>query len=229
MVSKKRSVRKKSKKNTEDIYNLLKKKLVSFEYRPGQSLGEKDIASHFKVSRTPVRHAFSKLERDGLVEIIARKGAFIKFLSMKDILEIFQVRKALEGMAARLAAKSIDIDALKDFENLYQNALQENSNDSLQKIFKSGIKFHNLIIRSANNQRIEKVLKDFRVQFEICRIFFLQQSSNVYPSRAVESIKEHLQIIEALKEQNGELAEMRMREHIANAEKYTFSFREFHT
>ena len=216
----------KSRLSADGVYHLLKEKLASLEFKPGQSLRESEIAVRFRVSRTPVRHAFAKLERDGLLEIIPRKGAFIKVLSLKDIFEIFQVRIALEGMAARLAAENVDLEALNKFESLYLGALQENSSDSLRKIFNYGIKFHDFIVNNADNRRIEGVLKDFRVQFGISRIFFLHQNSNVRPSRAIQSIKEHLGIIEALKQRDGNLAEARMKEHISNAQKYTLSFQE---
>jgi len=214
----------KSKLSAEEVYHLLKEKIASLEFKPGQSLAEKDIASQFKVSRTPVRHALTKLERDGLVKILPRKGAFIQFLSMKDINEIFQIREALEGLAARLAAENIDLEALKEFEKFYLAALEKNSGENLQEIFNFGVKFHDFIINSAGNKRIKQVLKDLRVQFEISRMFFLNQNSNVRPSRAVQSIHEHLGIIKALKKLDGELAEARLKKHISNAQKYTFSF-----
>lgn len=209
---------------TEGVYQFLKKKLILMEFKPGQLLSEKEIVSRFKLSRTPVRQALSRMERDGLVEIIPRKGAFIKFLSMKDIREVYQIRKALEGMAARLAAEKIEIQELKEFEDIYLNALKKNSNENLQKIVELGLKFHDFIIDSADNQRIKNILRDLRVQLEISRIFFLNPNPDVQPSRGIQSIKEHLAIIEGLKKRDSDLAEARMREHIANAEKHTFSF-----
>jgi DNA-binding GntR family transcriptional regulator len=215
---------------TDEVYDLLKQKLTSSEFKPGQSLSEVDIASRLRVSRTPVRHAISRLERDGLVEIIPRKGAFMKFLSMKDIVEIFQVRKALEGLAAQLAARNPDLDlaALDQFETFYLNALKENGNDCAHEVFNLGMRFHDFIISSALNQRIERILREYRVQFEISRTFFLNHKIDIQPSRAVQSIKEHLGIIEALKRRDGDLAEARLKEHITNAQKYTLSFHEIH-
>jgi len=220
----KRTTNRNWKFRTEGVYQFLKKKLISMEFKPGQLLSEKEIVSRFKLSRTPVRQALFRMERDGLIEIIPRKGAFVKFLSMKDIKELYQVRKALEGMAARIAAENIDLDALKEYENFYLNALKENSNQSLQEIVDFGLKFHNFIIDSADNQRIKNILKDLRVQLEISRMFFLNPSPSAQPSRGLQSINEHLAIIEALKKRDSELVEARMREHIVNAEKYIFSF-----
>lgn len=147
---------------------------------------------------------------------------------MKDIIEIFQVRKALEGVAARLAAEKVDLEALKKFEDFYSTALEKNSSESIQEIFDLGIKFHDFVISNAGNQRIEKILNDFRLQFEISRKFFLNQTPQITPSRAVQIIKEHLGIIEAFKKRDGELAEDRMKEHVVQMMKsILFRFREF--
>ncbi len=218
-----------SKLNTEEIYQALRGKLASLEFKPGRLLSEKEIASYFRVSRTPIRNVFFKLERDGLIEIIPRKGALIKFLSMKDIFEIFEIRKALESLAARHAAKNINFENLKQFEDYYINVLQKGlSNENLQAIIDFGVKFHEFIIESADIQRIKRILGDLRVQLGICRIFFLNQNTGLENSRAVQSIREHMAIIEAFKKMDEDLAETRMKEHITNAEKYTFFSQQRH-
>lgn len=210
--------------DSDEVYDLLKKELIKFEFRPGQLLSEKEIISKFKLSRTPVRNALSRMERDGIIEIIPRKGAFIKFLSIKDVIEIFQVRKALEGLAAYLAANHANLEDLKIFEDFYLKTLQNNRGENPQEISDFGIRFHEFIIHCADNRRIKDILQGLRVQLEISRIFFLHQDSKVEPSRTNQSIKEHLGIIDALKKRNAELAERRMKEHIVNAEKHTLTF-----
>jgi len=219
-------LRKKAKKSisSDEVYDLLKRELIQFEFRPGQLLSEKEIISKYGLSRTPVRNALSKMERDGIIEIIPRKGAFIKFLSIKDAVEIFEVRKALEGLAASLASRNVDLEELGQFEKYYSDTLQNTQNENPQEVSDFGIRFHEFIINCAANHRIKNILEGLRVQLEICRIFFLHQNSKVQPSRTIQSIKEHLEIIEALKMRNEELAEARMRNHIANAEKHTLTF-----
>jgi DNA-binding GntR family transcriptional regulator len=209
---------------SEDVYCLLKEKLVSLEFKPGSALMENEIAEVLKVSRTPVRQALAKLERDGLIDIISRKGAFVKFHSLKDILEIFQVRKSLEAYAANLAASNIDLAALDRFENFYKSALNIKGGEKLQEVFNKGIDFHKFIIESSSNTRLEKILAELSVQLEISRIFFLNQKDTIIPGRAIQGIKEHLLIIKALRNRDGEMAEKCMREHIINAEKYVLSF-----
>ena len=81
----------------EEVYQLLTRKLAALEFKPGQSLTENEISSQLRVSRTLIRYAFSKLESDGLVELVPRKGCFVKILTVKDIIEIYQARGALEG------------------------------------------------------------------------------------------------------------------------------------
>jgi len=164
------------------------------------------------------------MERDGLVEIVPRKGALIKFLSMKDVKEIFVIRKSLEGTVAGLAVNNLDLERLKKFEEFYLKSLDHSTID-LQEISSVGMEFHDFLVISAGNERIRKILDDLRIQLSICRIFFLNQNSDVQPSRAIESIREHLSVIDALKKGDGDLAEMKMKEHVSNSERYTFSFR----
>ena len=213
----------KAKLSGEDVYQILKKKLASLELNPGQWLPENKIALELKTSRTPIRYAFSKLESDGLVQIIPRKGVFIKFFSINDIVEIFQVREALEGLASRLAAGNADLEILKGFEQFYLDCTNTDSPETAKKIYDFGEQFHDFIIKSAGNKRIEKTLEEYRIQLEICREFSFDQKFRIQPSRSMQIIKEHLDIIKAIKERNGELAETRMKEHIFNAACYTFS------
>lgn len=209
-----------------EVYRFLKDKLINLEFRPGHLLSESELVSQFNLSRTPVRSALSRMERDGLVEILPRKGALVKFLSMKDIKEIFEIRKALEGAVVGLAANNPDSEGLNRFEEFYLRALNDPDKD-VEKISSLGMKFHEFFVINAGNERIRKILDDLRAQLSICRVFFLNQDSNVQPSRSIESIREHLSIIEAIRKGDGELAEKRMKEHLAKAESFTFSFSNF--
>lgn len=212
---------------SEDVYNQLKQKIISAEYQPGCALMENEIAKVMKVSRTPVRQAIMRLERDGLLEIIPRKGAFVKFHSLKDILEIFQIRKSLEAYAANLAAMNIDLNVLADYENYYTNAANIKEGEGLQEFYDKGVEFHKFVIRSANNSRIEKILRELGVQFEISKIFFLNQNQKnnyLVQERAIRMVENHLIVIEAFKRKDGERAEKYTREHIIDAEQYFLSF-----
>jgi DNA-binding GntR family transcriptional regulator len=206
---------------SEAVYQFLKDKLIRLELKPGQLLSEQEISTRFNFGRTPIRNAFSKMERDGLVEIIPRKGALIKFLSTKDIIEIFQIRKSLESTVARLAVDNFDRQKLQQFEEFYLGS-GKTVMQNVPEISDMGIQFHGFLIDSAGNERIRKILDGLQIQLAISRGFFLKQNQD-HPSRAIRSIEEHLGIIEALKKGDGDLAEARMKEHLINAEKYIFS------
>ena len=210
---------------TEEVYDFLREKLETYEFRPGQLLSEKEIVSSYRCSRTPVRQALSKMEKEGLIEVIPRKGAFVRFLSVKDVAEIFQLRKALEGLAAFLSVNNLNSEELLKFETFYTNYLSKNSSEEPQVLLHLGMKFHDFIVDSTGNNRLKEILANLRVQLKICRMFFLNQRSDIHPPRSIQSIEEHLGIIQALKEGNGFLAEERMRAHILNAEKYTLTLR----
>ena len=121
----------------DGVYQILKKRLSALKYRPGQSLQELEISTELNASRTPVRYAFSKLESEGLVEIIPRKGAFVKYLSVKDAIEMYQVTGVLEGLAARLATELVDLKDLEELENIHLNALKKNSSENIQEFIVS--------------------------------------------------------------------------------------------
>ena len=114
---------------------------------------------------------------------------------------------------------------MEKFEHFYLNIFEKNLTETLEEIAVSGIKFHEFVIDSSSNQRIKNILSDLRVQFEISRIFFLNPNPDVRSSRGIKSIEEHLSKIEALKKGDGDLAELRMKEHIGNSEKSILYFR----
>lgn len=217
-------IKKAKRLSSDEVYDLIKGKLIKLDFRPGQLLSEKEIISKFKLTRSPFRKAILKMEKDGIVEIIPRKGVFFKFLSIKDVIEIFQVREALEGLAAYLATDHVSLDDLKIFEDRYLKILQDYNNEEPKDVFDLGIRFHELVVHCSANHRISDILKGLKVQLEICRIFFLHQNTSLQPTRSIESIKEHLEIIKAFKRKDATLAERRMRNHIANAKKYVLTF-----
>ena len=88
----------------DHVYADLKELIVGYEFQPGESLSEKALAELFEVSRTPVREAFQRLSREGLVPLVPGRGAFVAEISLPDIVELYQMREALEPQAARLAA-----------------------------------------------------------------------------------------------------------------------------
>jgi DNA-binding GntR family transcriptional regulator len=197
------------KTNIESIYNAIKEKIINMEYAPGTSLIEEMTAKAFNVSRTPIREVFRMLEANGLVEIVPNKGIFIKRLSVDDIKEIYVLREALEGMSARLTAKSIqepDCRRLSDYLKLADKKFKEGN---LAESAKYGDMFHKVTIEICGNKRIIRAISELRDQLRQ-----LHQLASAVPNRIELSNRQHRMIMETIMDRNADLAEQNMRIHL---------------
>ena len=168
------------------------------------------------VSRTPVREAIRKLELEGLVVMVPRKGAYVAGVSMKDIHEVYEVRAALEMLAVSLAAERITDEELDALERqvLRESEAEANADEhSLDNIIYIDSSFHDIIYQAAHNQRLVQFVNILQEQLQRFRAASLSR-----PGRSKTALEEHKQIVEALAERNGELAAKLAKEHIDNAE-----------
>src|SRR5262245_5296814 len=102
--------------HADTVYQTLREAIVARTFDPGEPLTEHDLCRRFGVSRTPVREALAKLERDRLVRVVPNKGAFVRTVSHHEIRELYEVREALEALVVRLAAPRLSDAELADFE-----------------------------------------------------------------------------------------------------------------
>ncbi len=123
-------------------------------YEPGQALPEIPLAQKYGVKRTRIRQIFQKLERDTLVEIIPARGAFVKPISMIEFQEIFEIREALEGIAARLAARKRRDEDIEKIITEFEALKDDRSADNLERKVRLGGTLHEFILRSAGNKKI---------------------------------------------------------------------------
>ncbi len=144
---------------TDNIYSALADVLVGQVFKGGERLVETDLQKHFGVSRSPIREAFRKLETKGLVEIIPRKGTFVKRVKLKDIENSFDVRAVLEGLAAKKAQMKMSDQDRAKLERTFRHmivAAQENNPESMRK---SVYQFHKAFILSSGNDFLINVLR----------------------------------------------------------------------
>ena len=200
------------------VFETLRDAIITQVLKPGERLMEIQLADEMGVSRTPVREAIRKLELEGLVIMVPRKGAYVAGVSMKDIHEVYEVRAALEMLAVSLAAERItdeELDALE--RQVLRESEAESSEDTdehtLDNIVYIDTTFHDIIYQAANNQRLVQFLNILQEQLQRFRAASLSR-----PGRSKTALEEHKQIIEALSERNGELAAKLAKEHIDNAE-----------
>lgn len=198
------------------VFETLRDAIITQVLKPGERLMEIQLADEMGVSRTPVREAIRKLELEGLVVMVPRKGAYVAGVSMKDIHEVYEVRAALEMLAVTLAAERItdeELDALERQVLRESEAEADPDEHALDNIIYIDSSFHDIIYQAAHNQRLVQFVNILQEQLQRFRAASLSR-----PGRSKTALDEHKQIVEALAERNGELASRLAKEHIENAE-----------
>jgi len=176
-------------------------------------LVELDLANQLGLNRARVRQLIQRLERDLLVERIPRKGAFVSTITAKKLQEIFEIRMGLEGIASRLAALRREGKELDNIMELFEEEGEKPlSEDGLTAKINLGERLHHFIIKSAGNSLIDHAMKPLRLQ-----IYRIWQGSIRIPERINKAFAEHKEIIRAIKDGDGELAEKLMRKHLSHA------------
>ncbi|WP_122901121.1 GntR family transcriptional regulator [Acinetobacter sp. B51(2017)] len=198
---------------TDQIFEKIQNAIICGDLPAGSKISEPELARIYGISRGPLREAIHRLEGQKLVERTAHVGARVVALSTQQLTELYQIRENLEGLACRLAAENIDkeqILALRAVLRLHSEDpnfkqgkgyyLQHGDDD-----------FHYCIIRSCGNKILEKML--CYELYHLIRMYRIQFSNT--PNRPHKALTEHLQIVDAIAEGDGELAELLMRRHIA--------------
>lgn len=194
------------------VYWLLKKKIVEGEIPLGTRLVEKDLASRLDVSRSPLREAIQRLQFDGLMRIVPRKGSYVVDFSEKELLDIFQVREQLEGLAVQLAAETITVAQLDAMEQKLVLVQEILSDDKASYPMEVDRDFHDAILEDSGNKQLAEIIQTLQGRLQL-----LRQRSGAVPGRALCALNEHFGILEALRAGDGELARKRMCEHIRNS------------
>ncbi len=195
----------------EIVFETMREAIIQGSLEPGERLMEIQLAEEMGVSRTPVREAIRKLELEGFVVMVPRKGAYVAGISVKDIVDVFEVRAALEALAAGLAAERATTDELDEMEraSLY---IYEAEDGLIDNIVERDSDFHDLIYKSSRNQRLIQIITLLKEQIQRFRTTSLSQ-----PGRIKHAVDEHKGIIEAISEHNVEMASLLAREHIETA------------
>ena len=181
---------------------------------PGERLMEVQLADELGISRTPVREAIRKLEQEGYVIMMPRRGTYVSDISTNDVKEIFEIRSALESLAAGLAARRIEPDELETLQNLLMEIEGYIAKNDIEKIVETDIKFHGLLYKVSRNERLVNIISNLKEQ--LARFRTLSMS---YPGRLQETLEEHSEMVEAIA--NGDVSAARdaAEHHMERAEK----------
>jgi len=197
----------------ELVFETLRKAIISGDLKSGERLMEVQLAEELGVSRTPVREAIRKLELEGLVVMVPRKGAYVAGVSLKDVAEVFEIRASLEGLAASLAAERITEDEIEHLERLLVQIKSCVDEGNIEKLIHKDEEFHDSLYKAARNEKLVQIINNLREQIHRFRV-----TSLTNPNRAKELFEEHKRIVEALADRDSDLARKITQEHIENVE-----------
>ncbi len=196
----------------KNVFEYLRHEILRGQLNHGERLIETEIAKKLKISRTPVREAFRKLENEGLVEYSAGRGVAVSKFSKEDIDDLYAIRGALEGLAARLAAERISKEQVKDLKGL----LKEMAACYKKKDFRRAVQLHTvfneLIYRAARNRRLYDLSCRFHEYTEKSQL-----RSLAVPGRVEAIQEEHEAIVQALERGDAKKSEEAVRFHIDQA------------
>lgn len=193
------------------VFNTLRQAILKGELEPGERLMEIQLAERLGVSRTPIREAIRKLELEGLVLMIPRKGAEVAEISEKSLREVLEVRRSLEELAIELACQRItpeELTALEEAENRFARAVEDGE---VMAIAESDENYHELIYQATANDRLVQILNNLREQMYRYRLEYIKDED-----RRQILVVEHEHILRAVRRRDIADAKSAVREHIDN-------------
>lgn len=202
----------------EIVYEQLKMRIMTGDITPGTRMMEVSLAERMGVSRTPVREAIRKLEKEGLVVIEPRRGAYASEISLSDMVDVMEVREELEGLAASLAAKRIteeEIEELKGITEGYKKAIEDGDTE---KIIHYDELFHKTIISFSGNKtliKLSEMVQELALRF---RYLYYDDFSR-YKNMPIQ----HTKVIEALETGDSEAARAAANDHVRMLKEFVVS------
>ena len=195
------------------VFNTLRQAILTGELKPGERLMEIHLADRLGVSRTPIREAIRKLELEGLVVMIPRKGAQVAKITEKNLKDVLEVRRALDTLAVRLACKRMDETYKKQLREACDEFAKVVKCSNTKDITEADVRFHDIINQSTGNDRLIQLVNNLAEQMYRYRLEYIKDAA--YHKRLVD---EHEEIYNAIMEQDEERAAKAVVVHIDNQE-----------
>lgn len=193
------------------VFKTLRRAIITGEFAPGERLMEITLAKRLGVSRTPVREAIRKLELEGLVVMVPRKGAHVASITEKSLREVIEVRSVLEEFAASLACERIDDGDIQDMKNIHEQFVKAVHTADMMKMVDGDERFHDAIFRAAKNERLLSIIANLREQFYRYRLEYIKDMNN----HSI-LIQEHEQLMNAIFSHDQDTARRIMKIHLHN-------------
>ncbi len=193
----------------EETYNAIKNLIIWGKIKPGERLLYNRLVEELGVSQTPIKEAFTRLENDGYLVTVKRKGTFVRKISTKDIEEVFQIREMLEALAVRLVCRRKDSLAIRKLQDINQRFRDAANRSDETACTQEDYSFHTTLIEHANNAKLLELMN--KTNFNLISI--AQRSPRFLEIASVYSDM-HEKIINALQNNEEDDAERLIREHI---------------
>jgi DNA-binding GntR family transcriptional regulator len=195
---------------SEKAYRLIKQKVVTLELPPSAVINEQVLMEELHLGRTPIREALQRLDAEGLVNIVPRRGTFVNDISITDLQQIFELRIVLEGFCARLAARRITEDQIEEMESALRDlqAAQDGDHRALMSIDQ---RFHSLLYAASENEFMAETLdRLYDLSLRLWHLVLTRLAS------VRLSVEQHRDVLSALKEGDEAQAEALIRAHIVD-------------
>jgi DNA-binding GntR family transcriptional regulator len=192
-----------SKKETlsSQAYQLIRREIINCRLKPGQFINESEFISRYEMSKTPIREALKQLAQERLVQSIPGSGYLVTTVTVKDVVELFEMRMILEEAVAVRASKHITDRQLEELSALAGENFEIHCSDDLARWYEMNLAFHTHIARLSKNERLTQVLHNNLE--EVSRFLIMDQGSDAHTG---EWVAHHQKIIDALRQRDGKLA-----------------------
>jgi DNA-binding GntR family transcriptional regulator len=194
------------------VHQNIKFQIIRGTLKPGTRLPEEELSKAMNISRAPIREAFNRLEKEGFVSIIPRKGATVSAITTQMIEDIFEIREALESFAVKKSIGKISIIKLEKIGDEFKKFIDKPTNaENCIQYLALDKKFHDLLSQNCGNKKLIELLANLQEQIHWLRNISLKRIN------FAGSVKEHLAIIEALKKNDEKLIIKASLQHLERA------------
>lgn len=199
----------------QKVYEKLKSMIIDRKLTPGTKIFQDKLAQELGVSRTPLVNALKKLEHEKLVSAIPRRGFYVRLVSREEMVQVFELREVLEGLAARRAATRISNAQIKKLKRFFKNVPVSDEPEDLKKYAEEDRQFHRFLIEIGGKGLLLSILQTYNIiafSYQVDRQGGLVRSPK-------ETLQEHMAIIEAIANRDPVKAEEVARRHLTNTAK----------
>lgn len=191
------------------VADRLRTQIYHHELQPGDPIDEMALCERYGISRTPLREALKVLSAEGLIELIPRKGSFVRNMDVEELNELFPVMAVLEGLCAREAVEHCTTKDLKKLEEMHARLEAFAADGDIDEYYEHNFVFHQAVQDLSGNRTLQRLIGDLRKILRLARHMQL-----TIPGRLAASIEEHRQIMQAFRQHNPDLADQNMQAHL---------------